>query len=885
MPSALPSPVPPAPPHSAARRFRLALGALVVVWGAQAIVTQSLLLREALVLMFGSEFAWGVVLFAWLLGVAVGGALGGWLSERVRRPDGWLVGVLMTLSAVACGVLWVFRGARAWLGVGPGELLPLPTTVLAALLLVTPGGVLVGLAFPLACRVRDGRRAAQGGALPRTTADAVCLPHDTETSYGMSGATDSRAGTSEADAGAAGPALLSFGQVYALESAGSLIGGALFSFWVVEHLAPIQTALVCAGLTAASCAVVLARERARLARSRGRVRLLASLMRLCSPPVVLGVLALAELLLAALAGDMLNRRLVERRWRLVAPRYELVAETESRYQNLALGRLAGQYTLYCDGQATADFPDPYTFVPLAHLWMCQHPEPRRVLLLGGGAEGLLSEILRYPVEQVDYVELDPRQIELLRPHLDAGDRRALDDPRVTVHHSDVRHFVKTQRGRFELVIARLPEPTSALRARLYTDEFWAELRRAMTARCVLCLTASAAPGELSPAVREYLAGIRATLRRHFAQVVVGWGNPAQVLAASDAGLLALDPDALAERYARSGVESPLFHPAWFRGATDWLDPDKLARRSAELDAIPGIGVSTDLHPAIYLQRLALWEAATSGGVGPGRTRGGVFAALRSVSLGHIAAVLGVIAVLTLVTERLRRRSDAGWASGAVVVSVGTTGLATMALSIIWLFAFQNLYGYVYQRIGWIIALFMAGLVVGCLLTNRWPARGSGSRRSSGGADRLQRPVNTSGARQGWCVPCGSAWRGLILVDLLLAGLAGTIPVLLPALGALQTTSSNLTVVEWCISLLVVATGVLGGAAFPLAGQLQTSALRRTGAAVGSVVAADHAGACLGAVLCGILLVPVFGTATAAVLLAAMKLTSAGVLVFGYRFRV
>jgi len=141
MPSALPSPVPPAPPHSAARRFRLALGALVVVWGAQAIVTQSLLLREALVLMFGSEFAWGVVLFAWLLGVAVGGALGGWLSERVRRPDGWLVGVLMTLSAVACGVLWVFRGARAWLGVGPGELLPLPTTVLAALLLVTPGGV------------------------------------------------------------------------------------------------------------------------------------------------------------------------------------------------------------------------------------------------------------------------------------------------------------------------------------------------------------------------------------------------------------------------------------------------------------------------------------------------------------------------------------------------------------------------------------------------------------------------------------------------------------------------------------------------------------------------------------------------------------------------
>ena len=52
---------------------RVWLGLLVVGWGVQAIVIQSLLIREALVLMFGSELAWGLVLFAWLLGVAAGG--------------------------------------------------------------------------------------------------------------------------------------------------------------------------------------------------------------------------------------------------------------------------------------------------------------------------------------------------------------------------------------------------------------------------------------------------------------------------------------------------------------------------------------------------------------------------------------------------------------------------------------------------------------------------------------------------------------------------------------------------------------------------------------------------------------------------------------------
>ena len=146
------------------RRFSpaaAAFGLAVVAWGIQAIVTQSLLIREALVLMFGSEFAWGIVLSAWLLGVAVGGTVGGWVSVRVRRPDAWLAAVLLVLSLAACAEIWLFRGARAWIGVGPGELLPLPRTAWAAVLFVSPASALVGLAFPLACRIAQRHSARQ----------------------------------------------------------------------------------------------------------------------------------------------------------------------------------------------------------------------------------------------------------------------------------------------------------------------------------------------------------------------------------------------------------------------------------------------------------------------------------------------------------------------------------------------------------------------------------------------------------------------------------------------------------------------------------------------------------------------------------------------------
>ena len=842
---------------------RTGLGLLVLAWGVQAIIAQSLLLREALVLMFGSEFAWGVVLFAWLMGVALGATAGGRLSRRWAagaaatsqqghggrsvRADVALVAVLVALSVSVPIELWVFRGARAWLGVQPGELLPLGRSAIAAVLFVSPVSALVGMAFPLACSVSPSpggvpsarSRAADGG--PATSERSPSVPLR--------------------QAGAAGR----LGRVYALESLGSLLGGAAFTFWAVEHLRPIQTALLCGAITLGASGFLLAASHPGrwMPRRPGR-----------RAALLLGGLAGMMVAVSVYAGDDWNRRLVERRWRTVAPGYALCAEAESKYQNLAVGRRAGQYTLYCDGQATTDFPDPYTFVPLAHFWMCEHPSPRQVLVLGGGAEGLLAEILRHPVEHVDYVEPDPRQIELIAPFLAEADRRALSDARVRVHHLDARYFVKTQRGRFDLVIARLPEPTSALRARFYTDEFYGELRRAMSPRAVLCTTAAAAPTSLGTEAAAYLASIRASLRRHFPLVIVGWGDPAQIIAATADGLASTDPEELARRYQGRNVRSAMFDPAWFAGATDWLEPAKLQQRAAELDR-SAIEVSTDLRPVVYLQRLILWERMTSGR--SGRT----LAYLRGIGVGRLTILFAATAGAVVLLFRVRDGPRCGWTSGAIVLSVGATGFATMALSMIWLFAFQNLYGYVYQRIGWIIAMFMGGLVIGCA---------TGGRR----ARRHERAANNT--RQGPasypCASPGYLWRRLIGVDLLIAVLALLAPIVLPALGAAQGGRFAFVLVEWTVSIFVGATGVLCGAAFTIAGGLLAPAAGGpagsqeagglAGAAAGSVVGADHAGACLGALLTGVLLVPVLGTATAALFLVAIKASSAALLAMGRR---
>ncbi len=781
-----------------AHRLGVWSGVFVLAYGGVSIVIQSLLLREAMVLMFGSELAWGIVLFAWLLGISLGALVGGALVERLRNVDIALALTLIVLGACASVEIWIFGGLRAWFGIEQGELLPLIYSAVAALLFVTPVSVLAGAIFPMVCGlIGDESPSMSRGSGP-------------------------------------------LGRVYSLESMGSLLGGAAFSFWAVERLAPIETALLLLALSAAaaSCLLVVTRP------SRW-------------PGFLTAIFAGAALAFLVQAGEHVHRALVLRRWDRMASGYTLCAEADSRYQNLALGQRAGQYTLYGDGQVIADFPDPYTFAPLAHFWMCAHPDPEKVLVLGGGAEGLLAQILLHPVKQVDYLEPDTRQFDLVRPYLTEADRSALRDPRVRVIHEDARFFIKTQRRRYDLVIARLAEPTSAMRARFFTDEFYHELHRAMTDRAIFCTTAAAAPTGLSAASADYLASIRAMLVRHFPHLLIGWGDPAQILAATDKDMLSTNPQEWARRYRERRIESDYFDPLWFEGATDWLEPEKLRIRSAQLDAAAGVQISTDLHPAIYLQRLDLWERMTSG------TRWRLMDHLRRLPLrtavGVLALAAALVTVIIYLRERLRGRKgvsvrDQWRTKTAIVLSIGSTGFVTMALSIVWLHGFQNLYGYVYSRIGWIIAVFMGGLVMGCLLADRLALRW---------------------ARTGTIA--GRRWTMLTAVDLLLAVLAATIPLILPALGAMQGNVGAFLLVEIAITLGVAATGLLGGAAFALSGGLKLADGGTAGAAAGIINAADHAGACLGVLMTGIWLVPVFGTATAVLLLAGMKLLSAGLL--------
>ncbi|MEJ2745737.1 MAG: hypothetical protein P8123_08660, partial [bacterium] len=253
------------------------------------------------------------------------------------------------------------------------------------------------------------------------------------------------------------------GYAYVLDAWGSVCGGALFSFLLVGRFAAFP-------ILFGSCALMFF-ILFLLAFEPRRPRWARAVLVVCAA-------ACALVLLTGAAGDI-DAASIRLRWRSLNAKLPLIASVDSRYENVALAEREGQYDCFGNGQYYFSFPDPYAYAATAHMIMSEHPAPKRVLLMGGGVGGMIGELLQYDLTRLRYVELDPALIRLVEEHLGAEARRALDSPLVEVHYGVGRRFVKETGERFDVVIANMPDPATAMLDRFYTREFFSEVRRIM----------------------------------------------------------------------------------------------------------------------------------------------------------------------------------------------------------------------------------------------------------------------------------------------------------------------------------------------------------------------------------------------------------------------
>lgn len=772
------------------RAVRTTLSASYLLMGFTLAVSQALLIRELLVAFGGHELALGVMLGGWLALEALGSVtLGRRLAGGSRAVQRYAL--LQAAFALALGaILVLIYGIHNLGGWTPGRALGLPAVFGLSAALLMPVSLVDGAMFAVACGM-DAARGPDGG-------DAVR-------------------------------------RVYVLEAVGGIVGGLAFTYLCIPYLAPAQMALLVAGLNLGGAGALLLwvpvqpepRER-----GFGRIWRVSAL------------LGAAILLAGALSpvGARLQQRLIAWRWRGQDVRFY----GDSPYGNVVAVRQREQITVFSNGlpAMTVPWPDVALVEEIVHLGMLHVPEARHVLVLGGGLEGILSELLLYPLTSVTCAEMDPLLVEALMVEPTPLVERLLGDPRARIEHVDGRMLARRQAAarealadealpRYDLILVHLAYATTLQLNRFYTIEMVSLLQKLLAERGLIVYTSPGSTAYLSPEMRDLNARLRETLGAAFAlrpipDDVTLW------LAAHRQEVVEVETETLVERWRALGVKASLIGPHHIAlkhrpGLRDWFE--------AELSRVDAPVVNRDLQPYGLLDGLAYWSAAFSPEVLS------YLNLLKRIKVWHILAAGGVAVAMGWIAAARKRGVS------PVVLAIGATGFAGMSIDLSVVLAVQVLHGYVYHLIGMLIAAFMAGLSLGGWLSSQ-------------------------GAQQGDATMCMARLRSRFLA---LEGLLLIYVAALPLL--LGVARSWASVPDWLgpayLLGLNAAGGLLVGAQFPLANRLLRDHQQRATDAAASLYSADLLGAFAAALLISTALIPsvgIHGTCTLLILLKAGSLT-------------
>ncbi len=599
--------------------------------------SQVLLLREMLILFTGNELSIGMMLALWLFWVGAGS------RHSYGKSGNWGIEKLKSrLSLFLASEIFLFlitvigtRSIKFCLGYHPGELLGPGIMFLVPLAILGPVGFIWGKVFVL----------------------------ESEWSARMCGL----------------GAGLSVSTVYAFESFGSALGGVITWICFSSHASVLSIFQVYCVLSLMSLLILFFHSPSSSPQSK--------------------IILIFSALIAAFPywQGPLSKLETWTRANFWSP-YELILSRDGLYGNLAVTRQEDQVSFFENGFLTASHPFKWIVEKEVHFCMLQHPNPKRALLIGGGVSGAVREILKHPVEHLDYAEPDPQTVRTALKLIPQNFPR--DRTRYRFHFDDGRGYLRKSDQRYDVILIMLPDPINAQLNRFYTVEFFDEARERLTSEGVLALNASSAENYYTEDLKSYLSSLKRSLESVFGYVVIFPGGTARFYA-SDSEYPTDDASELIRRFEKRNIETEYFNRYTIPFE---LAPDRLSELHAELESKKNVPLNKDFRPRCYYFNIILWASLLRSGLSD------LFKFLAELDIAVIFIIIsaGFMVIPTIVSRKSSRRKF------LLLSGLTLYGFTFICLELVFILVFQIIYGNIYSLIAILFTLFMLGLGAGSI---------------------------------------------------------------------------------------------------------------------------------------------------------------------------
>ncbi|MFC1709130.1 spermine synthase [Candidatus Omnitrophota bacterium] len=738
-------------------KLRLAL----LLMGFTSLVVQVLLIREFLICFYGNELTIGLILGNWIILETIGSSLSSKPSQKNKKPL-YFYCLLQCLVALYLPLaIYLIRAVKDFLPLTTGEGVSVIPMLISSFLILAPLSILDGAQFPFGCRIWK---------------DHTKRPTE------------------------------STGSVYIFEAIGFIIAGPIFTFLFITKLHSFQIALIISLLNLCSGILLVQKESKSILRKSFKVAISA-------------LICLSAVMLFSNFSEKINNLSLKRQWK----GQNLIESKNSIYGNLAVTKEAEQYTFFSDGIPiiTTPVPDIVINEEFIHFGMLAHPNPKDILIIGGGAGGPIAEALKHPIRNIDYAELDPLLISIVNKYSTALTQKELNDPRVDVKITDGARYIKTTKRLYDIIFVNLPPPTTLQLNRFYTKEFFGLTRKILqNDNGILVFKLPGSLSYLNLELRKLNLSILHTLKDVFPHAKVIPGDFNLYLASEND--FEISARTFIDRFKNRNIQTRLLTPFHieYRLQSQWKE-----WFYKTLAQTPAVQENTSILPVGLFYGLTYWNSLFSPHLS------GFFKVVEKINIKllilSIIYLSLVIFILSIFSSRIKKIG--------VPYAILTTGMLGMTFDLIIIFIYQSFYGYVYHHIALLITAFMSGLTLGGWLMTK--------RLSSIKNKRLNFILLET---------------GLIIFAL----------AIIPILTYLQKVTLNFSFIFFILSAV---SGFLVGSEFPLANSLYKE--KGSSQTAGILYALDLLGSWIGALIVSVALIPVIGLIQTCIFLAVLKLSS------------
>ncbi|KAF4530130.1 hypothetical protein B566_EDAN001387 [Ephemera danica] len=157
------------------------------------------------------------------------------------------------------------------------------------------------------------------------------------------------------------------------------------------------------------------------------------------------------------------------------------------------------------------YQEMITFLPL-----CSHPNPKKVLIIGGGDGGVAREVTKHPaVKKVTQCEIDAKVLEASKIHLPVLGK-GLNHPKLTLHVGDGFEFMGQHQQEFDVIITDSSDPVGPAES-LFQENYFKLMRSALRPGGIVCSQGETAWTSL-PVVKKMMGHCQA----HFPSVAYAY---------------------------------------------------------------------------------------------------------------------------------------------------------------------------------------------------------------------------------------------------------------------------------------------------------------------------------------------------------------------------